>query len=69
MNMIKKEFDLKRSLPSKEIGSFQNLYLIKNLTDLKLYLTFVRWSFAKKITKSSKYSDFETRSSWDNLFR
>ena len=36
------EFDLKRSLPSKEIGSFQNLYLIKKiLTGLKtLYLIF-----------------------------
>ena len=50
----KKEFDLKRSLPSKEIGSFSKfIFNKKNLTDLKtLYLTFaplVLWQ--KKLPK------------------
>lgn len=67
-----KEFDLKKSLPSKEIGSFakfifkkKNSYRSKN----PLFNICSIGPLAKKITNGNNYSDFESKSSWDNLYK
>lgn len=68
----KREFDLKRSIPSKEIGSFSKFIFNKKNSHRSKNPLFNICSvgpLAKKITNSRKYSDFETRSSWDNLFK
>jgi len=67
-----KEFDLKKSLPSKEIGSFSKFIFKKKNSQRSKNPLFNICSvgpLAKKITNSSIYSDFETKSSWDNLFK
>lgn len=65
------EFDIKKSLPSKQIGSFSKFFFKKKNSYRSFNPLFNICSIgpnAKKITRNVATSDFGKQSTWENLY-